>query len=226
MAARFHVPMRTLAELVRLTYFEILRRDGHSQAKIGDRLGQTARHMRTLASKLKGDFFVAEREIGLVREVESEVARSNPTPKALYASLPAWPGDALDGAVATLLAEGRIVKKKSRFEIAPRYLVLSSEKFHHRIDALNHFLDGVTRAITQRMIFEERDQAMVKTISFIARPGKFEELLRSVEANLRREIAVLEEDAQFEGEGKRYVLGVFAAKDEPEGSAGSDTLSE
>jgi hypothetical protein len=104
--------------------------------------------------------------------------------------------------------------------------VLSSEKFHHRIDALNHFLDGVTRAITQRMIFEERDQAMVKTISFIARPGKFEELLRSVEANLRREIAVLEEDAQFEGEGKRYVLGVFAAKDEPDGSAGSDTLSE
>jgi hypothetical protein len=27
---------------------------------------------------------------------------------------------------------------------------------------------------------------------------------------------LLEEDAQFEGEGRRYVLGVFAAKDEPE----------
>jgi hypothetical protein len=228
MAARFHVPMRTLAELLRLTYFEILRGQGLSQAAIGERLGQTARHMRTLASKLKGDFFAAEREIGLVRDVENEVARSSPTPKALYASLPAWPAADVDDAVSTLLAEGRIVRKKNHLEISPRYLVLSSDKFHHRIDALNHFLDGVTRAIAQRLIFEERDQAMVKTISFVARPAKFEELLRTLEANLRREIAVLEEDAQFEGEGKRYVLGVFAAKDEkdePEPAAGSGTAA-
>jgi hypothetical protein len=220
MAARFHVPMRTLAELLRLTYFEVLRREGLSQASIGERLGQTARHMRTLASKLKGDFFTAENEVGLVREVESEVARSAPSARALYAALPGWPSAEVDGALDTLIAEGRIVKKKGHFEMAPRYLVLSSEKFHHRIDALNHFLDGVIRAVAQRLIFEERDQAMVKTISFVARPAKFEELLRTLEANLRREIAVLEEDAQFEGEGKRYVLGVFAAKDEPELPAG------
>ena len=216
MAARFHVPMRTLAELLRLTYFEVLRRQGLSQAAIGERLGQTARHMRTLASKLKGDFFTAEREIGLVRDVENEVARSSPSVKALYASTSAWPVEEVDRAVETLLAEGRIVRDKARLKISPRYLVLSSDKFHHRIDALNHFLDGVTRAVAQRLIFEEREQAMVKTISFVARPARFEELLRSLEANLRREIAVLEEDAQFEGEGRRYVLGVFAAKDEAE----------
>lgn len=219
MAARFHVPMRTLAELLRLTYFEALRREGLSQAAIGERLGQTARHMRTLASKLKGDFFAAEREVGLVREVENEVARSSPTAKALHQSLPAWAAEQVDDAVATLVAEGRVVRDKGRLRIAPRYLVLSSDKFHHRIDALNHFLDGVTRAVTQRLIFEERDQAMVKTISFVARPAKLEELLRSLEANLRRDIAVLEEDAQFEGEGRRFVLGVFAAKDEPDAPA-------
>lgn len=222
MAARFHIPMRTLAELLRLTYFEILRRQGLSQAAIGDRLGQTARHMRTLASKLKGDFFAAEREVGLVREVENEVARSGPTPRALYAALPGWPPEEIDAALETLLGEGRIVKKKAHFEMAPRYMVLSSEKFHHRIDAVNHFLDGATRAIAQRIIFEERDQAMVKTISFIARPARFEELLRSLEANLRREIAVLEEDAQFEGEGRRFVLGVFAAKDEPDAATAAE----
>ena len=60
------------------------------------------------------------------------------------------------------------------------------------------------------------ERSMVKTISFVARPGKFEELLRTLEANLRREIAVLEEDAQFEGDGRRYVLGVFAASDQAE----------
>jgi hypothetical protein len=216
MAARFHVPMRTLSELVRLNYFEVLRRQGLSQATIGERLGQTARHMRTLASKLKGDFFTAEREVGLVREIENEVARSNPTVKGLHASANGWPADEIDRAVETLLAEGRIVRNRGRLEVAPRYLVLSSEKFHHRIDALNHFLDGVTRAIAERLIFEERERAMIKTISFVARPGKLEELLRTLEANLRREIAVLEEDAQFEGDGRRYVLGVFAASDQPE----------
>ena len=228
MAARIHVPMRTLSELVRLNYFEVLRREGLSQATIGERLGQTARHMRTLASKLKSDFFTAEREVGLVREVESEVARSSPTAKSLHSSLSGWPPGEIDEAVETLLGEGRIIKKKARLEIAPRYLVLSSDKFHHRIDALNHFLDGVTRAIAQRLIFEERDRAMVKTISFVARPGKLEELLRSLEANLRREIAVLEEDAQFEGDGRRYVLGVFAASEqaEPAPTEGADVASE
>ena len=83
MAASFHVPMRTLAELLRLSYFEVLRREGLSQAAVGERLGQTARHMRTLARKLKGDFFEAESEVGLVREVESEIARSRPTQRKL-----------------------------------------------------------------------------------------------------------------------------------------------
>ena len=55
MAARFHVPMRTFAELLRLSYFETLRREGLSQAAVGERLGQTARHMRTLASNTEQD---------------------------------------------------------------------------------------------------------------------------------------------------------------------------
>ena len=35
--------MRTLTELVRLAYFEVLRRQGLTQAEIGRRLGQTDR---------------------------------------------------------------------------------------------------------------------------------------------------------------------------------------
>jgi hypothetical protein len=216
MAARFHVPMRTFAELLRLSYFEVLRREGLSQAAVGERLGQTARHMRTLARKLKSDFFAAESEVGLVREVESEIARSRPTTKRLNESLPGWPSEEIERALETLLAEGRVTRDKSRLETAARYLVLSSDKFHHRIDALNHFLGGVTRAVAQRLLFEERDHAMIKTISFVARPDRFQEFLRSLEANLRREIAALEEDAQFEGEGKRYVLGLFAAHEAAE----------
>jgi hypothetical protein len=216
MAARFHVPMRTLAELLRLSYFEVLRREGLSQAAVGERLGQTARHMRTLARKLKSDFFDAESEVGLVREVESEIARSRPTSKRLHENLPGWSSEEIERALETLLAEGRVTRDKSRLETAARYLVLSSDKFHHRIDALNHFLGGVTRAVAQRLLFEDRDHAMIKTISFVARADRFQEFLRNLEANLRREIAALEEDAQFEGEGKRYVLGLFAAHEAAE----------
>ena len=43
---------------------------------------------------------------------------------------------------------------------------------------------------------------MIKTISFVARPERFQEFLRTLEANLRRDIATLEEDAQFEGESQ------------------------
>jgi ParB-like chromosome segregation protein Spo0J len=213
MAARFHVPMRTLAELLRLAYFEVLRREGLSQAAVGERLGQTARHMRTLESRLKGDFFTAEAEVGLVREVESEVARSSPTAKQLAAALPGWSEDDVERAVTTLVEEGRVVRDKTRLKIAQRYLVLGSDKFHHRVDALNHFLGGVTQAVLQRLLFDERDEAMVKTISFVARPARLQEFLRTLEANLRREIAALEEDASFEGEGQRYVLGVFSGKE-------------
>jgi hypothetical protein len=213
MAARFHVPMRTLAELLRLTYFEILRREGLSQAAVGARLGQTARHMRTLARKLKSDFFAAETEVGLVREVESLIAQHKPSMKDLNASLPGWPKEDVAQAVETLIREQRILRKRGRLGVAPRYLVLSSDKFHHRIDALNHFLAGLSQAIAQRLIFEERDQAMLKTISFVAHPNQLKEFLRSLEANLRRDIATLEEDAEYEGTGQRFSLGLFAAKD-------------
>lgn len=216
MAARFHVPMRTLAELLRLAYFEALRREGLSQTAIGTRLGQTARHMRTLARKLKTDFFAAEREVGLVREVESEIARSSPTTKRLHESLPGWSAAEVDAAVETLLAEGRVVRNKQHLEIARHYVVLGSDKFHLRIDALNHFMTGISRAVTQRLIFEEREEAMVKTISFVADPRQLREFLSTLEANLRRDIARLEEDAQFEGGGQRYVLGMFAAQERSE----------
>jgi hypothetical protein len=145
--------------------------------------------------------------------VESEIAKSNPTAKQLYAALPGWSEAEVERAVEALVLEERVVRDKSRLRIAQRYLVLGSDKFHHRVDALNHFLGGVTQAVLQRLLFDERDEAMVKTISFVARPARLIEFLRALEANLRREIAALEEDASFEGEGQRYVLGVFAGKE-------------
>lgn len=212
-AARFHVPVRTLVELLRLAYFELLTREGLTQAQIARRFGQTERHMRSLAQRLRTDFFRAEHEIGLVREVENLVATSTPTESELYRKLRAFTKPQLDEVIELLLTEKRIVRESSgRFAIAPRYVLLSSEQFQHRIDALNHFLEAVDQALLARLVFDDREEAMMKTISFSATSPRLRAFLRTLEGDLRREVATLEEDAAFEGQhGQRYALAISLA---------------
>jgi hypothetical protein len=213
-AARFHVPMRTLAELVRLAYFEHLHRhEGLTQTESARRLGQTDRHMRSLARKLRSDFFAAEHEVGVVREVENAIAAARPKAEALPALLAHVEPAELDRALALLGQEGRIeLGADGRLQAPARYHVLSSDRFHHRIDALNHFLDGMYRAVLHRLVFDEREGSMIKAISFSATPSSLQAFLARFEGELRREIAALEEEAQFAGEAEsRYTLGVTVA---------------
>jgi hypothetical protein len=212
-AARFHVPMRTLAELVRLAYFEHLHRDGLTQAEIGRRLGQTDRHMRSLARRLRSDFFAAEHEVGLVREVENLVAAQRPLAAELAEHLPGVASSEMDRALSTLTTEGRIeVADDGRLQAPARYHVLSSDQFHHRVDALNHFLDGMYRAVVHRLVLDEREGTMIKAISFTADPNALQAFLTRFEGELRREVAGLEEEAQFKGHtDHRYTIGVTVA---------------
>lgn len=212
-AARFHVPMRTLAELLRLAYFEHLRRDGLTQAQIAARLGQTDRHMRSLARRLKGDFFAAEHEVGLVRAVEDLVASERPRPGEVAARFPDVEPAVIEDALAALSAEGRIeTSPDGRLQAPARYHVLSSDQFQHRVDALNHFLDGVYGAVVHRLVLDEREGCMIKTISFTAAPTTLQAFLVRFEGALRRDIAAIEEETSFAGvEATRYTLGVAVA---------------
>ncbi|MDH5671230.1 MAG: hypothetical protein OEZ06_03720 [Myxococcales bacterium] len=213
-AARFHVPMRTLSELLRLCYFEVLSHDGLSQREIGERFGQTPRHMRSLASRLRGDFFAAEQQVGVVREAENLIATHRPTAQELVELMPGNDADEVLRAVETLEREQRVQRDEAgRLQLPARYTVLASDSFHHRIDALNHFLDGVFRALMQRMVFDERQGTMIKTISFSALPASLQAFVERFEGELRRQIADLEEEAEFAGETEsRYTLGVTLAR--------------
>ncbi len=212
-AARFHVPMRTLAELLRLSYFEHLRHEGLTQAAAGRRLGQTDRHMRSLARKLRSDFFAAERDVGLVREVEDAIAAARPHPEQLAARFPGATEAEIEHAVQRLRAEGRAeLAADGRLQAPARYHVLASDQFHHRIDALNHFLDGVYSAVLHRLVFDEREGVMIKTITFCALPESLQAFLTRFEGELRREIATLEEEAEFAGRtDARFSLGLAIA---------------
>lgn len=208
-AARFHIPLRTVSELLRLAYFESLRRDGMSQAEIGRRLGQSERHMRSFEQRLKSDFFAAERDIGLAREIEDYVATHGPRESDLRKRFASYAAAEVVEAIEMLSAEQRIVREEgARFRTGRCYVLLTSDRFQQRIDALNHFLDGTYQAIVQRLVFDVRYDAMIKTISFSALPERVHEWRQKLEADLRNAIDALEtEAAQNPDRLRRYVFG-------------------
>jgi hypothetical protein len=209
-AARFHVPVRAVVDLVRLGYYEVLAKQGLSGAEIAHVFGQTPRHMRSLAQRLAGDFFMAETDVGIIREVEDAVASKRPTRTQLVRAFPAAERASVDAALERLIEEERVeLQADGRLQIGQHYVVMTSDGFHQRIDALNHHLDGVFRATLQRLLHDERSTAMIKTITFSARPEELGAYLRRLEGDLRRELASLEESAAFAGgTEKRFTLGV------------------
>lgn len=220
-AAQFEVPIRTVTELVRLAYGEVLVREELSPREIAQRLGQTERHVRSLRRKLAGDFFAAEKQVGLVREMEEWVALERPLGHEVRKRFESWPREEVDRAMSQLLDEGRIAQAHDgRLSIGGRFVVLSSEQFHHRIDALNHYLDGVFRAVLHRLVMDDRETSMIKTITFSALPDRVAAYLRRLEGDLRRDIAELEEDARFAGASdRRHVFTLAVAPEDSSGAA-------
>ncbi len=211
-AARFRLPIKTLVELVRLAYFEHLARQGLSTSEIAARLGQTTRHMHSLARRLESDFFRAERSAGLVREVEAMVAAAEPTDAEVLSHFASWPATDVTAAIALLLREDRIERAGDRLRTHQRYVVMRSDEFHHRIDSLNHFLDGTYRAVLHRLLFDNQATAMMKTISFSALPDDLIRLLRRIEAELRVELGAIDERATFAGQAdSRFTLVLASA---------------
>ena len=95
---------------------------------------------------------------------------------------------------------------------SPQYNVLTSDQFKHRIDALNHHLDGMYRAVLHRLVFDDRVTSMIKTITFSAAPEDLRSFLDGLEGSIRREVAELEEAATFAGASShRFTFGLTLA---------------
>lgn len=223
MAGRFHLPVKALTELVRLAYYEQLTREGLTTAAIAERFGQTPRHLRSLAQRLNSDFFAAERAVGLVREVEALIATES-TEERVIEKLPAWEPAEIRRAIRVLVDEERVEQAADgRLLPARRYVVFASEKFVHRIDALNHFLDGVYHAVVQRLILDDQETSMMKTMSFAAIRGQLTSFREWISGSLRRELGELDEAASFQGQGdQRYTLAVLVAPVQREGGHHED----
>lgn len=79
-------------------------------------------------------------------------------------------------------------------------------------DRLNNFLDTACRAVVHRLVLGDKREAMIKTVTFSAASERVVELLARFEAELRRDVATLEEDLAFEGgSGRRYAFALVFA---------------
>lgn len=212
-AAHFGVPIRTLTELVRLAYFEELKARDLSNAEIATVFGQTERHMRSLAGRLETDFFAAERDVGLVREVEADIASAELAPAEIVERFAHVPPKDVEAALRTLLSEGRVEQgEDGKLRTAKRYVTLKTDGFSYRIDAINHFLDGGYRAVLHRLIFNDERLATLKTISFSAMAHELQQVWSGLEGSLRRELAQLDESASFSGHAEeRYTIALALA---------------
>ncbi len=211
-AVRFSLPIRTLTELLRLATYEVLAERGLEINAIAERFGQTPRHVRSLRHKYDSDFFAAETEVGLPRAIEDLLTEGPRTARELAEHLPNVEPKQLSAALSQLESSQRIEPAEGdRWAISKGYVVLTSDKFHHRIDALNHHLDLVYQASMQRLVLDNSQTSAIKTISFVANSEDLNVALREVEGILRKQIADLEERARFAGEGHRFSLGLSAA---------------
>lgn len=219
-AARFDVSISNLADLLRVAYFEALLREYQLPiSQIAKRFGQSERHMRSLSKRLASDFFLVEREVGLVREIEAVIASERPTRAELLRTFSTWSPQDVRAAVDKLETEARIsVNSDGRLSTSEKYAVMRSDGFSHRIDALNHYLDGAYQAVLQRMVFDNSRTAMIKTMTFSAIGEELEAYLARLEGDLRRDFARLEESAQFAGKADEvytFSLTLAPKSDEP-----------
>ena len=131
---------------------------------------------------------------------------------ALYSEFSHFPGEHVDTAVRGLLSQGRLeLDDQHRLRLGKKYVVLSSDNFHHRIDALNHDLQAVYRSVIERLVTDNSRTAMIKTVSFSAKQDDLTNFMKHLEGRIRQEVAELEETAEFEGEQSRFSLGVCIA---------------
>lgn len=211
-AARFGVPVRTVADLLRLAMYEELSNQGVGLNDIARRMGQTARNARSLRARLSGDFFAAETQVGIEREIEDVIAEHPMSEPELAKRFSAATAADVNTAVAALVRQGRLERDaEGRLKLGKKYVVLSSDRFHHRIDALNHHLATMYRSVVERLVSDNAETAMIKTVSFTARPSELSAFMKKLEGQIRQEVASLEEAAEFEGGETRFSLGLCVA---------------
>ncbi len=224
LAFAFRLPLKPLLELLQTAYFHETRRRGLTTAEAAELLDVSPRKIAMLSRDLKHSFLPEDREVGLPRRIEF-MLWAEPLSAARLTQVLDAPTEAVEAAIAQLLAEGRIREEADR---VTRYAVVRSEfrlvdqrGWLSRLDGLNNLLSSVTAAVKGRF-FDDEPRAFARTLNFRAVPGWGERLRTLYESTIFPALAALDEEARGCPDAECVDLSVVWAPANKEMTEGED----
>ena len=177
LAARFRVPIKTLARLAQTAYFQELRDSGATLDEAADRLGISRRSAARLSSRLKSRFLRPELAHNLPRRIEFMVG-AEPMSRARIHQVLREGAEAIDAAIQVLVQEGRIELIPGRtpvYQPVPGQRELPRDTWVRRVGALTSFTENVGDAAFGRF-FGRLESTLARTLMFRVPPGGAAEL--------------------------------------------------
>jgi transcriptional regulator with XRE-family HTH domain len=208
-AQRLDVPLDQLVGLLEMAAFrEAREQQGLELAEIAGRFGKSLRTVSSLNRRFRGDFFSAEDEVALRREVAMSLDRAPAARDVLATRFPAISAEALRGAVHDLLREGRVLETEGVLRRDPEmHDFFDATDIAARVDGLNRQMDIVADTVWNRWI-EPGKQATARTYVFTSSDADFDALVADVLARVReRAIAA---DAAGDPDARRRGLTLAA----------------
>ncbi len=216
-AARVHMPLDRITDLLRTAYFlEYRRRHPRDLATVAEQLGVSLRTAGTLNRTLKDDFFAPENRVEPLRLVTGALlgqARSEEELEQLIGlELPE-----VRRAIVHLEEVGWARKREDgRVELSGTFRSYLADDRQARVDGINHQMSILADSVWSRFIKRDDATAGARSWAFAAKPEAVEAAMQRMFQSLRAEAISMEEAALQEGAGKRYGITVAVAPLEDE----------
>lgn len=211
-AARVHMPLDRLTELLRSAYFvEYRRRHPRDLETVAEKLGVSLRTAGTLNRSLKGDFFTPETRVEPLRLVTGALLGQPRSPAEIEAVTGLEAGEVRR--VLTHLAEVGWADEAQdgRVTLSGSFRSYLSDDPAARVDGVNHQMAIVADAVWSRFVRRNSATAAARTWAFAARPEDVEVALARVIQQLRAEAVGMEEAALASGVRSRFGITVAVA---------------
>ncbi len=192
------LPLRSMGDWLQMAYFHELKRAGFKMRESATLLNVSMRKVALLSKRLKTNFLRADTEAGLPRRIEF-LLWSGPQSRArIQQALPSVSRGDTNRAIAKLMEEGRIAKKRQGtrwvYETTARESRLVRGDWSARLDALYNFLGNVCHASFGRLLCDDPN-AFVRTISFRLRKRDMAKLRAFYDTAIWTHLSQLEEQA-------------------------------
>jgi hypothetical protein len=216
-AARVHMPLDRLTELLRTAYFvEYRRRHPRELEAVAEKMGVSLRTAGTLNRSLKGDFFSPETRVEPLRLLTGALLGQPRTADELEAVTGLEIAEVRRGlrhleevGWATTDGDGRV-------ELSGNFRSYLNDDRQARVDGVNHQMAVVADSVWGRFIRRNDTTAAARTWSFAARPEDVEALLQKMVPELRAAAIAMEEEALAGGSRERFGMTFAVAPVEDE----------